>query len=96
MLCITMCVVPDGVIVSEVNDELPETIKPGMLLSAVNGTNVEVSSNKAVLAAVKEAGRPLTLKFCSTVEHMFLERLEHQFMEADADGSGALDQEEMA
>ena len=86
-----------GVIVSEVPDPcLPAAIQPGMCLHAVNGQVVSTLPYDTVVATIKAAGRPLTLSFSATVEHMVLMMLQEQFLLADIDESGALGREELA
>ena len=86
-----------GVIVSEkVDGSLPEAIMPGMSIESLNGTDVRKISFTEVTAMLKTMGRPLTVRFRSTVEHAVLESLKTKFLDADVDESGALSKEELA
>ena len=86
-----------GVLVSEVPDSLLSSIKAGMQVVEVN--TVDVSSGMSftdVMKMLTDGVRPLTLGFRSTLEHQVLESMTEDFLEADQDGSGALDREEIA
>jgi len=87
----------EGVLISEIiDDEVPLDIKAGMLLECINGVRVDNLTFKETLSTLREAQRPLSIRFRSTVEHAVLEELVAQFLEADKDNSGALNLMELS
>jgi hypothetical protein len=92
---------PCGVILSEAPEEaygepFPRSIKPGMLLSAMDGVDLRAETFTSVMRRLKTMRRPLTLTFESTPEHEALDRMVRLFLEADQDRSGALSPAEVA